>query len=221
MRSYCNFLVYNYDKGILYYIYTRIIRTKYLMVDEKINKGRITELLLKFSRGDREAYIRLFPLIYEQLRRLAHYQVDRWQISGQLRRTELIHEAYIKLIDQTQMEWKDRAHFYTVAARAMRHILVDHHRKEKSQKRGGSKEHLRFDEELSGIEKYAEHLETLQELMEQLADVNERMHNIVDLRFFAGFTIEEIADLLNVSTSTVDRDWKAARTWLYRQLVGN
>jgi len=182
-------------------------------------KGNITGLLLDFSRGNRDAYNRLFPLIYEQLQRLARNQVFQWQAPGQLRKTELIHEAYLKLIDQTQTEWKDRAHFYTMAARAMRHILVDHHRKQKAQKRGGSKEAIAFDEESIVIEKYTEHLEALQELMEQLAAVNERLKTIVDLRFFAGFTIEEIAGLLNVSTSTVDRDWKAARTWLYRQLV--
>lgn len=191
------------------------------MDDVMPGKGHITELLLNFKRNDRDSYNRLFPHVYEQLRRLAQYQVARWQAPGQIRRTELIHEAYLKLIDQTRTEWKDRAHFYTVAAKAMRHILVDYHRKEKAQKRGGSKEHLRFDEEYPDIEKYAEHLENLQELMEQLAQVNERMHDIVDLRFFAGFTIEEIAGILNVSTSTVDRDWKAARTWLYTQLMGN
>lgn len=189
------------------------------MVDVKTEKGRITELLLNLGRGDRDAYNRLFPLIYDQMRRLAQNQVGRWRSPGQLRKTELIHEAYLKLIDQTQMEWKDRAHFYTVAAKAMRHILVDHHRKEKAKKRGGSKEVLPLNNEPSEIENYAEHLEALHEFMGQLAVVNERMHAIVDLRFFAGFTVDEIAELLNVSTSTVDRDWKAARTWLYRQLV--
>ncbi len=184
-------------------------------------KGRITEFLIRFGQGDRDSYNRLFPLIYDQMLRLAQNQVGQWQSPGQLRRTELIHEAYLKLIDQTQTEWKDRAHFYTVAAKAMRHILVDHHRKEKAQKRGGSKEVLPFDDEHAEVERYTEHLEALQELMEQLADINERMYTIIDLRFFAGFTIEEIAGILNLSTSTVDRDWKTARAWLYRELVGN
>jgi RNA polymerase sigma factor (TIGR02999 family) len=189
------------------------------MDEVKSERGRITELLLNFSSDDKDSYNRLFPHVYEQLRNLAHYQVIRWQMPGQLRRTELIHEAYLKLIDQTRIMWKDRAHFYTIAAKAMRHILVDHHRKENAQKRGGSKEHLAFDEENLLVETYPEKLEILNELMDQLADANERMHTIVDLRFFAGFTIEEIADILNVSTSTVDREWKAARTWLYRQLI--
>ncbi len=191
------------------------------MQKEETEKGRITEFLVRFGQGDRESYNRLFPLIYDHMQRLARNQVGQWQSPGQLRRTELIHEAYLKLIDQTQTEWKDRAHFYTVAAKAMRHILVDHHRKEKAQKRGGSKEVLPLNDEYVAVERYTEHLEALQELMEQLADINERMHTIIDLRFFAGFTIEEIAEILNISTSTVDRDWKAARAWLYRELVGN
>ncbi len=208
-----------YRIGNCLYLDTRKIQVKYLIVAVQTEQGNITGLLLDFSRGDKNAYNRLFPLIYEHLQRLAHYQVFQWQAPVQLRKTELIHEAYLKLIDQTQTEWKDRAHFYTMAAKAMRHILVDHHRKQKAQKRGGSKELIAFDDESVTVEKYTEHLESLQELMEQLAAVNERLKTIVDLRFFAGFTIEEIAELLNISTSTVDRDWKTARSWLYRQLI--
>lgn len=189
------------------------------MGDEKIEKGRITELLIDFGRGDREAYDQLFPLIYNQLRRIAQKQITWRPASDQLRKTELIHEVYVKLIDQTQTEWKDRAHFYTVAAKAMRHILIDLHRKQNAQKRGGSKELVSFDEENIAIEEYSGHMEALQELMKQLAEANERMHTVVDLRFFAGFTIKEIAELLNISTSTVDRDWKTARGWLYQQLM--
>jgi RNA polymerase sigma factor (TIGR02999 family) len=189
------------------------------MKGETVEKGHITELLLSIGQGDRNAYNRLFPLIYDQLRQLARNQVSRWQSQGQLHKTELIHEAYLKLIDNDRTDWKDRSHFYTVAAKAMRHILVDHHRKQKSLKRGGAEEHILFDENFISTEKYSEHLETLQELMEQLASVNERMHTIVDLRFFAGFTVEEIADILNISSSTVDRDWQTARAWLYRQMV--
>jgi RNA polymerase sigma factor (TIGR02999 family) len=191
------------------------------MVEEKNKAGNVTELLVRFGRGDRDSYNRLFPLIYDQLSRLAQYQVSRWQNPDRLRRTELINEAYLKLIDQTQTEWKDRSHFYAIAAKAMRHILVDYHRKRKAQKRGGLNEIVPLDEEEATVDVYSEHLETLQGLMKQLAEVNERMHTVVDLSFFAGFTIKEIADLLNVSTSTVDRDLKAARAWLYRELMQN
>lgn len=189
------------------------------MADVNVEKNRITRLLIDFGRGDDDAYNRLFPVVYNQLYQIAYHQVARWQGSAQLRKTELIHEVYLKLIDQTQTEWSDRTHFYSVAAKAMRHILVDYHRKQNAQKRGGSKEFLSIDEVKLAAEEYSEHLETLQELMGQLAEANKRMHTIVDLRFFAGFTIEEIAELLNISTSTVDRDWKTARGWLYQQLV--
>jgi RNA polymerase sigma factor (TIGR02999 family) len=191
------------------------------MVEEKNKSGNVTELLVRFGRGDHDSYNRLFPLVYDQLSRLAQYQVSRWHNTDRLRRTELINEAYLKLIDQTQTEWKDRSHFYAIAAKAMRHILVDYHRKRKAQKRGGLNEIVPLDEEEATVDVYSEHLETLQGLMKQLAEVNERMHTVVDLSFFAGFTIKEIADLLNVSTSTVDRELKAARAWLYRELMQN
>lgn len=189
------------------------------MIDGNSEQGRVTQLLLDFGQGDKDAYNQLFPLVYEQLRQIAQNQLARRPAGGHLRRTELIHKVYIKLIDQTQTAWKDRAHFYAVAAKAMRHILVDHHRKQNAQKRGGSQDLLSMNEEYISIEEYSEHLEALQELMDRLAKVDERMHTIVDLRFFAGMTTKEIADLLGISTSTVDRDWKKARGWLYQQLV--
>jgi len=181
--------------------------------------NQVTQLLLDAGNGNRDAYNKLYPLVYDQLRHIAQNQIIRRPAGGELQKTELIHEVYLKLIDQTQTVWKDRAHFYTVAAKAMRHILVDHHRKQKAQKRGGSKEILTLDDENISIEQYSEYLEELHELLELMADVNERMHAIVDLRFFVGMTIEEIAYLLQISTSTVDRDWKTARVWLYQKLV--
>lgn len=181
-------------------------------------KGRVTELLLEIGEGGQDAYNQLFPIVYSQLKHIAHNQLLRRTASGELQRTELIHEVYLKLIDQTQAQWKDRAHFFTVAAKAMRHILVDYHRKQKSKKRGGSREFLSLDTNNIADDGNIEYLEELQELMDQLASVNERMHTIVDLRFFAGMTIKEIAGLLDLSTSTVDREWKAARMWLYSNL---
>ncbi len=188
------------------------------MINGNNEKGRVTELLLEIGEGGQDAYNQLFPIIYHQLKGIAHNQLLRRTASGELQRTELIHEVYLKLIDQTQAQWKDRAHFFTVAAKAMRHILVDHYRKQKSGKRGGSKEFLALDANDIAEDGNSEYLEELHELMDQLARVNERMHAIVDLRFFAGMTIEEIAGLLDLSTSTVDREWKAARIWLYHNL---
>ncbi len=187
-------------------------------MEVNLDKERVTQLLLDVSKGDRDAYDRLFPVIYDQLRQIARQQIARRPAGGAYRKTELIHEVYMKLIDNTRIDWKDRTHFYTVAAKAMRHILVDHYRKQMARKRGGSKEFVALDGDDIPIETYSEHLEALHELMDHLAKANERMHTIVNLRFFGGMTIEEIAELLNISTSTVDRDWKTARTWLYHQL---
>lgn len=180
-------------------------------------KGRITQLLHEAGNGDRDAYNRLFPLVYERLRLIARNQLARQP--GPLRKTELLHELYLKLIDQTQADWRDRAHFFAVAARAMRHILVDHHRKRQALKRGGHQEPLPLDEERIALKEHSNQLLMLHELMDRLAELDERMHTVVDLRFFGGMTIPEIADLLHVSTSTVDRDWKKARGWLYQHMA--
>lgn len=182
-------------------------------------QGRITELLIDYKKGNLEAYNELFPLVYQHLRNIAKNQISRRPAEGELRKTELIHEVYLKLIDQSQVDWKDRAHFYAAAAKAMRHILVDRFRRQNAQKRGGSSSPVLLDEKRIVIEEFPEKLLGLHELMDLLAKVDERMYTIVDLRFFAGMTIEEIAELLNVSTSTVDRDWAKARGWLYQQLV--
>jgi len=189
------------------------------MTIEKIDKGRITQLLLDMDGGSREAYNKLFPLVYEQLRFIAQNQLAHRPANKALQKTELIHEVYLKLIDNSQADWRNRAHFYAMAAKAMRHILVDRHRKQNAQNRGGSQNVITFDERMGLKDEYSEHLEALHELMGQLKQVDERMYTIVDLRFFAGMTIEEIAELLNISTSTVDRDWAKARGWLYQQML--
>lgn len=182
-------------------------------------QGRITELLIDYKKGNQEAYNELFPLVYQQLKYIAQNQLARRPAGRELRKTELIHEVYLKLIDQSRVDWKDRAHFYAAAAKAMRHILVDRFRHQNAQKRGGPESPVPLDEKYIAIEDYPEKLLGLHELMNLLAKVDERMHTIVDLRFFAGMTIEEIAELLNISTSTVDRDWAKARGWLYQQLI--
>jgi RNA polymerase sigma factor (TIGR02999 family) len=184
-----------------------------------IEPGKITTLLQSAGNGDLNAYNRLFPLVYDHLRALAQAQLNR--VSGDLmvNRTELIHEMYLRLIDQTMSGTNDRAHFYALAARAMRHIMVDHYRKSHAGKRGGDHVRVPVHEELIVPELTEDHIVALHELMEQLRDIDERLYTVVDLRFFAGLTIEEIAEMLQISTSTVDRDWKKARGWLYRQLI--
>lgn len=206
------FILYKFVKELDYYFLARMTESHQL-------QGRITELLIDYKKGNLEAYNELFPLVYQHLRNIAKNQISRRPAEGELRKTELIHEVYLKLIDQSQVDWKDRAHFYAAAAKAMRHILVDRFRRQNAQKRGGSSSPVLLDEKRIVIEEFPEKLLGLHELMDLLAKVDERMYTIVDLRFFAGMTIEEIAELLNVSTSTVDRDWAKARGWLYQQLV--
>lgn len=190
-----------------------------MMSEREELKGQVTKLLLDFKQGKQEAYNKLFPLVYKQLKHIAQNQLVRRPVNGELQKTELIHEVYLKLIDRTQADWQDRAHFYAAAARAMRHILVDHYRRQRAQKRGGSKADIPLNEKQIAIETYPEKLIELHDLMDRLSEVDERMHTIIDLRFFAGMTIDDIAELLNISTSTVDRDWAKARGWLFQQLV--
>ncbi len=189
------------------------------MPEQTTEKGRITQLLLNYKRGEKDAYNELFSLVYGHLRYIAQNQLARRPANKQLRKTELVHEAYLKLIDQSQTDWHDRAHFYAAAAKAMRHILVDHYRRQNAQKRGGGQEVIPMEGADFSIDPYPVQLLELHHSMEQLAQVDERMYTIVDLRFFAGMTIDEIARLLHISTSTVDRIWARARGWLYQQLA--
>lgn len=182
------------------------------------DKSEVTQLLIQVSEGEQQAYDRLFPLVYEELKRIARIQLNREYGNPTLSKTELVHEVYLKLIDQTRIEWEDRTHFYAIAARSMRQILVDHARKKKAQKRGGNKTHITLEEDEINIREHAEQIVALDELLDQLLELDERMAKIVELRFFGGMSIEETAGLLDISTSTVDRDWQKARGWLYQRL---
>lgn len=182
------------------------------------DKSEITQLLIEAREGDAGAYDQLFPLVYDELKRIARNQLAREYSEHTLRKTELVHEVYLKLVDQTQIEWQDRTHFFAIAARSMRQILVDHARKKKAQKRGGDKTHIPLDEDEIDLRKHAEQIVELDELLDRLEELDERMARTVELRFFGGMSIEETAEFLGVSTSTVDRDWKKARGWLYQRL---
>jgi RNA polymerase sigma factor (TIGR02999 family) len=133
-------------------------------------------------------------------------------------KTALVHEAYIKLVDLSNIEWQDRAHFYAIAAKAMRQILVDYARKKKAEKRGGNRQRIPLQEDMIDLEQHAEEIIALNDLIDKMNEFDERKSKVVEMRFFAGMTIREIAELLNVSTRTVDRDWLKARTWLYKEL---
>ena len=178
----------------------------------------ITKLLISLREGAEEAGEQLFPAIYDELCKIAHRELNQRRSNQTLNTKALVHEAYLKLIDQSQAGWDDRSHFFAVAALAMRHILVDHARRRNAQKRGGNAPRTLLDEEQINIEECAGHLVALDEALTQLAALNERLSRVVELRFFGGLSIEETAGLLATSARTVKRDWRKARAFLYGQL---
>lgn len=184
------------------------------------NKNNITRLLVDIRSGDTEAYNTLFSIVYDQLREMARYHLrSRGMNRNQtISKTSLVHEAYLKLIDYRESEWENRAHFYAVASQCMRHILVDFSRKKTAEKRGGKLQNLTLQEDELNIEKHAEKLIDLNRLIDEMAEFDERKSRIVEMRFFAGMTIPEISEVLNVSPRTVDRDWLKARTWLLNEM---
>ncbi len=179
-----------------------------------------TQLLRAAGAGDDAAKKRLWALMYDELRQIAHGQLLAERVDHTLSTTGLVHEAYMRLIDQDQIQVKDRAHFRSVAARAMREILIDYARKRKAQKRGGGRPDLLFDEAIHQAGEQADDLLALDEALSQLEQLNERLSKVVECRYFGGFTREETAEVLEVSVRTVERDWVKARGWLYQHLYG-
>lgn len=178
----------------------------------------ITALLLKAGEGDAAALEQVFPLVYEELRRLAHRQL-RHEPEGQtLCTTGLVHEAYLKLIDQTRCEWKSRAHFLAVAAIAMRRIVVDYARRHRSAKRGGLLQRIPLESLDLVAEERAELLVVLDEALRRLADLDPRQARVVECRFFGGMTEEETAEALGIGLRTAKRDWAKAKSWLYQEI---
>lgn len=180
----------------------------------------VTQLLKDLRAGRREAFDELLPQVYDELRRVAHFQLRSERADHTLNTTALIHEAYLKLVDYRQTDWKNRAHFYAVAAQAMRHVLVSYARRRSAEKRGGGDIRLTY-EEAFGVfsEQRAEELVALDEALERLEAINPRHARIVECRFFAGLTIEETAETLGVAPITVTRDWRMARVWLKEALL--
>lgn len=178
----------------------------------------VTQILHEWSDGDKDAPARLMPLVYNELRRQARNYLARERGSHTLQPTALVHEAYLRLVDQTRISWQNRAHFFGIAANMMRRILVDHARSHASEKRGGAAVRLSIEDIQIPLEQRASDLITLDEALEKLVGFDERKAKIVEMRFFGGLTDEEIAEVLGVSSRTVLRDWKTARLWLYREL---
>jgi RNA polymerase sigma factor (TIGR02999 family) len=180
----------------------------------------ITDLLLQVRQGSPDAMDRLFPLVYDELRRVAHRQLQGERPGHTLGTTGLVHETYLKLVDQTRVQWRDRAHFYALAARAMRQILVDYARRYRARRRGGGMRRVSLTDAAPAEEKQAELVLAVHEALERLSAMNQRLSQVVECRYFAGLTEEETAVTLGVSARTVERDWLKAKGWLYQELHG-
>lgn len=184
-----------------------------------VDRGEITRLLHAFRDGDRGAIDALFPMVYDELRMAAHRQLRRRRAGHSLDTTALVHDAFLKLVDQKQADWKDRQHFMAVSATAMRHILVDYARRRAAQKRGGDEQRVTFDEGILQVQSKALEVLALDEALEALAKLNTRLSQLVELRFFAGMSVEEVAEHFGVSDRTVKRDWRKARAFLHQVLA--
>jgi RNA polymerase sigma factor (TIGR02999 family) len=180
----------------------------------------VTALLLDWSHGDEKALNLLTPLVYDELKKLASRQLRRERPGHTLQSTALVHEAYLKLIDQNRVQWHDREHFFAVASQIIRRILVSHARGRNSSKRGGGKTMLAFDESIALPGRPDTDLVALDDALETLAQLDPQQGRIIELRFFGGLSIEGTAKVLGISTSTVTRDWNLARAWLHRELSG-
>jgi len=179
---------------------------------------QVSNLLRRWSDGDSEALDQLMPLVYGELRRMARRYMGQQPAGHTLQTTALIHEAYLRLVGQEEKRWENRAHFFGVAAQAMRHILMDYARAQNRAKRGGGALQVSLDEALTFCAERSAELVALDDALNELAKLDERQSKVVELRFFGGLTEEEIATVLKVSPRTVSGDWSMARSWLLREL---
>jgi RNA polymerase sigma factor (TIGR02999 family) len=179
----------------------------------------ITQLLIDWSKGDRAAFDRLMPLVYAELRRLATNYLRRERTGHTLQPTALVNEAYLKLVGQKNAKWQNRAHFFAISAQLMRRILVDHARRRQAEKRGGSdQQRLSITSAEDLVAQPAVDLLALNEALDKLSQMDAQQGRIVELKFFGGLSIDDTAEVLGISHSTVEREWKSARAWLRRQL---
>ena len=189
--------------------------------DPPRQEHQITELLAEWSGGNQAALDELYPLVYDELHRLARRYMSRERRGHTLQTTALINEAYVRLVDQRNVQWANRSHFFAISAQIMRRILIDHARRHQYAKRGGGAQQVSLDESaIVALEDLSEILR-LDEALQSLAELDPRRSRVVELRYFGGLNNEEIAGVLNISENTVIRDWNMARAWLYRQLSGS
>lgn len=181
-------------------------------------QSQITQLLKQWGEGKGQALDELMPLVYGELKRLAGSYLRRERPDHTLQSAALVNEAYVRLIDQNQVQWQNRAHFFGIAAQMMRRILVDHARSHKAEKRGSGMPVLSLDEAVAEVQNQGINLLGLDEALSRLEKIDPQQGKIVELRFFSGLSIEETATVLGISIATVKRDWAAARAWLYREI---
>jgi RNA polymerase sigma-70 factor (ECF subfamily) len=182
-------------------------------------QGDVSVLLRAWSDGDQNALDKLAPIVYDELRRLARYYLQGERPGHSLQATALVNEAYLRLVDYKRMRWGNRAHFFAVSAQLMRRILVDHARRH-NLKRGGAVQHVELEDVAVVGGDRAENLVALDDALQSLARMDARKARVVELRFFGGLSVEETAEVLQISQVTVMRDWSSARAWLYREMGG-
>jgi RNA polymerase sigma factor (TIGR02999 family) len=183
-----------------------------------VSQQEVTGLLTRWSQGDGAALAELTPLVYEELRRLAHHFMEGQRTDHTLQTTALVNEAYLRLADQTNPHWQNRAHFFAVAARAMRQIVVDYARSQQARKRGGGALKIELDEAAIVSPEQSKEIVDLHEALERLAALDSRKAQVVELKYFGGLNYDEMAEVLKISRVTVRRDWEFARAWLHTEL---
>ena len=185
------------------------------------HQHEITQLLAEWREGNQSALDELYPLVYDELHRLARRYMSRERKGHTLQTTALINEAYVRLVDQKNVQWANRSHFFAISAQIMRRILIDHARRHAYAKRGGGARPVSLEEAATVVPDQSEELLRLDEALKSLAEMDPRRSQVVELRYFGGLNNEEIAGVLHISENTVTRDWNMARAWLYQQLTGS
>lgn len=183
-----------------------------------VGNGNVTELLINWNKGDQNALEKLLPMIYQELHLLASRYLRKERANHTIQATALVHEAYLRLIDQKQVQWQNRAHFFAIAAQMMRRILINYARDQHAAKRGGNQVRVELNEAIALPNIEDLDLLALDEALDELAKTDQRKSRLIELWFFAGLTLEETAEVLEISLATAKRDWTLARAWLYRMI---
>jgi len=181
----------------------------------------LTGLLIEWRQGDKTALDRITPLVYDELRRIAHRYVQREREGHTLQTTALVNEAYLRLAGQQRIDWQNRSHFFAVTAQVMRHILIDHARRRHFTKHGGGARQVSLEDAALMSQERAAELIALDEALDELAKLDQRKSRVVELRYFGGLSLEETAEVLEVSLMTVRRDWRVAKAWLYKRVMSD